>query len=90
MESVTVTASEYIEKESDVAVSGHEAVGMPSSGHIGLLTKNTTGFEYVLVINERLTKLTEVVQIRRIDSHVVSMAFGNHWVFNNGSLRPYC
>ena len=51
---------------------------------LGPLTKTKKGYRFLLVVTDRLTKLTQVIPLRRIDVYTVAVAFVEHWIFNYG------
>ena len=50
----------------------------------GPLTKTKKGHRFLLVISDRFSKVTHVVALRRIDAHMVVVAFVEAWVFKYG------
>ena len=55
---------------------------------LGPITKSKRGYVFLLVINDRFTKLTRVVPLRKITAYNVAVAFLEHWVFSYGP--PEC
>ena len=51
---------------------------------LGPLPKGSNGHQYLLVIVDRFTKLTQVVPLRRVTAYDVAVAFVNEWVFKYG------
>ena len=48
---------------------------------LGQLSKSARGYIFMLVISDRFTKLTQVVNLKRITAYDVAVAFLEHWVF---------
>ena len=51
---------------------------------LGLIEKTSDGFQYILVMTDRFSKLTKVVPLKKITAHTVAQAFLVHWCFNYG------
>ena len=51
---------------------------------LGELIKTSRGYEYLLVISDRFTKLTKTVPLRGQSAAEVAKAFVNEWVLNYG------
>lgn len=51
---------------------------------LGPLPKSKSGSQFILVITDRFSKLTQVVPLRRIKAYDVALAFVEEWVFKCG------
>ena len=54
---------------------------------LGPLTKTKKGYRFLLLVTDRFTKLTQVIQLRRIDAYTVAVAFVEHWIFKYGPRK---
>lgn len=54
---------------------------------LGPLPKTKKGNQYILVITDRFTKLTQIVPLRTITAEAVAAAFVIHWVFKYGTPK---
>lgn len=52
---------------------------------LGPLPKSKRKYEFILVIADRFTKLTQIVPLRKITALDVAKAFAEHWVFKYGA-----
>ena len=50
----------------------------------GELLKTKRGFQYLLVISDRFTKLTKTIPLKGVSAGEVARAFTHEWVFNYG------
>ena len=54
---------------------------------LGPLPKAKGGKQYLLVITDRFTKLTQVVALKTVNAYTVATAFSDAWVFKYGIPR---
>ena len=54
---------------------------------LGPLTKTKKGHQYLLIISDRFTKLTQVAPMRNVTAYNLAVAFCTHWVFKYGPPR---
>jgi transposase InsO family protein len=54
---------------------------------LGPLTKTSKGYQYLLVIADRFSKLTRTIPLKTITTFEVASAFCHHWVFVYGAPR---
>ena len=55
---------------------------------LGPLQRTKKGYRFLLVITDQLTKLNQVIHLRKITTYNVAVAFVEHWVFKYGP--PEC
>ena len=53
----------------------------------GELVKTSRGYQYILVVSDRFSKLTKTIPLKSVSAEEVARAFTNEWVFNYGKPR---